>query len=467
MAREGARVGAVSAGDHLQTGYQLWLVGHQLEHARAPWRDPYSFQPVVEPRPNFAGWPFGLPFWPLHRALGAVAAWNVFLLLGFVLSGACAALWLRSLRLRRGAAIAGGLAFCLAPYVVAQASLGHLLAWVAALLPLSLYAWERGLRGSSSWLALSAAALVSIPLSGQVHLALAAVPFFLLYTLLRRRAIAVALGSTLLAMLAGGLVYAAALRDTVGTGGRTFAQVERYSADASGFLSRTVPDEPERFVFLGWLTPALAVAGLVVLILERRRDLAAALGLGALVPILLALGANLPGYEALWRHLPGLKHTRVPERLLPVACLALAALAAFAVNRVRWPGTAAIVAALLLLDLHVGGLFERARADEGNAAYAVLRDEPPGRLLDLPVYLPDRQEAGVYLYYSQQAPRERVDGYSTTAPVEADRQLRALRRNPCSDLDALGVRYLVLHAPGPTCGAQLIGRDGDVSVYRR
>ena len=30
--------------------YRLWLVGHQLEHGRAPWRDPYSFQPEAAPR---------------------------------------------------------------------------------------------------------------------------------------------------------------------------------------------------------------------------------------------------------------------------------------------------------------------------------------------------------------------------------------------------------------------------------
>jgi hypothetical protein len=32
--------GEASPGDHLQTLYHYWLVGHQLEHGRAPWRDP-------------------------------------------------------------------------------------------------------------------------------------------------------------------------------------------------------------------------------------------------------------------------------------------------------------------------------------------------------------------------------------------------------------------------------------------
>lgn len=179
--------GEAAPGDHLQTGYQLWLVGHQLEHARAPWRDPYSFQPEVKPRWNLAGWPFGVVYWPLQRAFGTVAAWNLFVLLGFLGTGGFAALWLRELGLRRGATLTGGLAFSLAPYLQVQSGLGHLLAWIAMLLPLSLYAVERARRGSTSWLLLAGAALVSIPLSGQLHLALGAIPFFALYAFVRFR----------------------------------------------------------------------------------------------------------------------------------------------------------------------------------------------------------------------------------------------------------------------------------------
>jgi hypothetical protein len=454
MAEGRAGHGEAAPGDHLQTGYQLWLVGHQLEHGRAPWRDPYSFQPVVEPRVNFAGWPFGLPYWPLKRAFGTVAAWNYFLLVAFLGAGGFAALWLRELHVRRGAAVAGGLAFSLAPYLVGQASAGHLLAWVSMLLPLALFAYERGLRRSTWWFAVAALALASIPMSGQVHLALGAIPFFLLYALCRGRALGVALGSAALAVGAGLLVYVVAIRDTTGAGGRSFAQVERYSADGADFVSRDVRHGIESFVFIGWATPLIALAGLAVLVFERRLRLATALGLGALVPLVLALGANVPGYETLWRNLPGLDSTRVPERLMPVACLALAALVAVAASRLRWPGTAALITVLLLLDLHVG-VFEPTAADEDNRAYAALRSSPPGRLLELPVFLPDRQEASVYLYYLMQAPREHPSGYSTTAPRAADKQLRDLHAGLCGSrrarartsetLNALRVRYIAVH----------------------
>ena len=38
MSGGAAGKGEAAPGDHLQTLYHFWLVGHQLEHTRAPWR---------------------------------------------------------------------------------------------------------------------------------------------------------------------------------------------------------------------------------------------------------------------------------------------------------------------------------------------------------------------------------------------------------------------------------------------
>ena len=223
--------GEAAPGDHLQTSYNLWLVGHQLEHGRAPWRDPYSFQPEVKPRWNLAGWPFGFVYWPLQAALGTVLAWNVFVLLGFLGAGGFTALWLREVGTPRGASLAGGLAFAMAPYLQAQWSAGHLLAWIAMLLPLSLYGLERARKGSDWWLALAGGALVSIPLSGQLHLALGAIPFFAAYALVRLPWAALL---AVPALGAGLLADALAVSGTTGASGRQFRQVEHYSASRAG-----------------------------------------------------------------------------------------------------------------------------------------------------------------------------------------------------------------------------------------
>ncbi|HSC92515.1 MAG TPA: hypothetical protein VLB86_12730, partial [Gaiellaceae bacterium] len=368
LAYGAAREGRVTPGDHLQTAYALWLPGHQLARGAAPWLDPYSFQPVVSPRVDFAGWPFSVAFGPLEWLLGTVRGWNAFVLLGFVGAGGLTTLWLRALGLPLGAALVGGLAFALAPYRVAQTAGGHLLAPVSMLLPLALYGVER----RRTWRA--AASLASIPLSGQVHLALGAIPFVLAYALVRGRR-AAAWSSAGAAVAAGLLVWAVSLRGNEPE--RPFAEVERYSAHLGDFLGRTM-HEFERFVLLGWLVPLLALAGVL---LARRRDLAAVLAAGVAVPVLFALGSTTPLYEPLWRTVPGLGSTRVPERLLPIACLCLAGLAAIAVARLPRGWMVALAGLAVVVDLRAGvELFRPLNADEGNRAYAALREQPPGRV---------------------------------------------------------------------------------------
>ena len=234
------------------------------------------------------------------------------------------------------------------------------------------------------------------------------------------------------ALAAGLLVDRWAVSGSIGAG-RSFAQVERLLRGALRLRhARRSGAAVEELVFVGWLTPLLALAGLVAI--RERRGLALVLGLAALVPCLLALGANLPGYETLWRVLPGLDSTRVPERFMPIACLALAALVG--VRRRRWSCTLQLAQSgprarrggravvVLAVDLRVP-VFGAVAADEPSAAYAAIRGD--GRLLELPVFRPDLHYGSVYLGYARQSPRERPQGYSTLAPPAADRLARELR----------------------------------------
>ena len=472
--------GEAAAGDHLQAEYHLWLVGHQLSRGAAPWRDPYTFRPESPPRWNFGGWPFGLPFWPLAAVFGEVLGWNLFLLLTYLAAGAFAYLWLRELRLPVGAALVGGLVFELAPYRVAQ-SAGHLRGPISALLPLALWAFERSQRGSRWWLAGAAAALASIPFS-DVHLALGAIPFFLLYALCR--------GGRLWALAATVPAVGAALlvghfsTSGIGSGGRSLREVRHYSATGLDFVTRHPRHGLESFVFLGWLTPLVALAGLVLLLAARRFWLALALAVGAVVPVLLAFGTHFPLYSTLWHHLAPLRYPRVPERLMPVACLAIAALVAFAIARVRWLPLVAVVLVLVAADLRVS-IYHAAAAEPGRRAYAGLHE--PGRLLELPVLHPSVHLGSVYLWYDQVAQRERPGGYSTIAPQSAARLSLRLAELNCGDwrrgddelLRRLGVRYVAFHRglAGPTgwfAWRELLGhgfgqvaRDDGVTMLER
>ena len=111
----------------------------------APWLDPYSFQPLVDPQVVLAGWPFGLAFWPLDAALRARGRLEPAAPRDDRRRGAPHLRVAAELQLPSAAACIGGLAFALAPYRLAQSGT-HLLGWIAVLLPLALFAYERSRR---------------------------------------------------------------------------------------------------------------------------------------------------------------------------------------------------------------------------------------------------------------------------------------------------------------------------------
>jgi hypothetical protein len=447
LARPAAGYGEAAAGDHLQLGWAFWLPAHQLERGKVPWADPYSFRPEADAAPNVQGWLLALPYWPLDRLFGAVWAYDLIVLLSFVTAGGLACWWVRCLGPGRGSALVGGLVFALAPYRVGQ-STGHLLGLIAFLLPATLLALERR---RFVWATL---ALAAIPLSGQIHLAMGAVALTVGYAWARlpRADWWKAGAGALTATCAAVLVQHVVVQGSIAGGGRSFAQVERYSAELSDFVTRSVGAGIEEFVFVGWLTPLLALAG-VWAVRRRSRGLAWFLALAAVVPCLLALGAHLPLYEPLWNAFPPLRFARVPERLLPIACLAIAALVAFALDVVAGSERAGLTAAVLAgvavvaiaIDLRVP-LFGAVEPDRSNAAYAAVNGT--GRLLELPVIRPDIHFGSVYLGYARQSPRARPQGYSTTAPPAADRLARTLRGLSCGRGTVpkdLGVRFVVVH----------------------
>jgi hypothetical protein len=407
-----------------------------------------------------------------------VPAYNALLLLALAAAGLAACWWLRALAVPRAAALLGGVAYALAPYLVAQAAAGHLLALVAWLPPLALLALERR---RLVWAGLL---LAAIPLAGQLHLALGTVPLTLAYAWARleRRELPRAVAAAAAGAAATVLAWALTVPGSIASGGRSLASVERYQAEPGDLLDRRVGPEVEEFVFLGWLLPLVALAGLALLVRQGRGRLALVLGLAAVVPAALALGTSLPLYEPLWHAFPPLRYPRVPERLLPLACLALAALAALAAARLRRPALVALLLVLLAADLRVSAL-EPTPADASSRAYAALDGD--GRLLELPVFRPGQHGGSVHLAYARQSPRERPQGYSTVAERAADRWAEANAGLSCGRGSVpAGIRYVAVHrglyaqsgAYGATCpdraelmlrsaGWRPLARDGAISTW--
>ena len=409
------------------------------------------------------GWPFGLLYWPLGAVFGPVVAWNLLLLGTIVAAGLLTYAWLRALGLGEWAAAIGGLAFAVAPYRLAQSATGHLLGWAALFVPLALLGIERARvastpRRANAWGAATAAALASIAVSGQLHLALGAIPFVVAYALVRRGRIPLlwAAGGAVAAAVVGLVVRYTLIAGSAEDQGRSLAEVRKFQAEWPDLVNRWHRPGSEEFVYLGWLTPLLAIAGFVFL-WRGRRWLALVLGLGAVVPILLSLGTNLPIYSPLWHALPPLRFPRVPERFMPIADLALAALVAFAageaIRRAGRRGTAVAAGLLVLVALDLGAQPVRATAaDPDNGAYAALSG--PGRILELPLFDPGIHYGSVYDYYALQAERERPQGYNTLAPQAAYTFAFTYDRISCgvwrpgdqATLDHLGVTSVFLHS---------------------
>ena len=230
---------------------------------------------------------------------------------------------------------------------------------------------------------------------------------------------------------------------SIGEGGRSLRQVDKFSAEWLDFVVRHARHGTESFVFLGWLTPLVAIAGLVFLLLRRTYGLAVVLGLGALLPIVLALGTNTP----LYRPRPLRRSIRCASPACPSGCSRSPASRSRRSSpspsrscrssgcRSACPrrriviGVVAVV--LLVADLRVT-TFRPTEADAKNAAYSALAGTA-GRLVEVPVFRPGIHYGGVYLYYDMRAKRERPQGYSTLAPVVADTVAKRLAAINCGD----------------------------------
>ena len=119
------------------------------------------------------------------------------------------------------------------------------------------------------------------------------------------------------------------------------------------------------------------------------------------------------------------------------------------------------------------------------AAYAAIHGD--GRLFELPVINPGIHYGSVYLAYARQSPRERPQGYSTTATRASGLLARDLRGLSCGSGSLppeLGVRFVAVHRGlyrqsgwfAPDCadraeaalrgdGWHRIGRDGEISIW--
>ena len=460
--------------------YNLWLVGHQLGRGEAPWLDPYSFQPETDRAAEPAGLAARAA---LLAARGGVRAGRR------VERDRPARVRARRRRgrgrgcarstCRRGAALAGGLVFALAPYRVAQ-SAGHLLGLIAFLLPLALLGFERARRPRphARLVARGAAPRSRRSRSPARRTSRSARSRSCSPTRSCGRA-----SASLLLGAGAGAAAATSRRPRraraddrrLDRGRRPLARSPSAATRRSSATSSraTLERELEQFVLLGWATPLLALVGLVAARARGppRRSPRCSRS-ASLVPVVLALGTRTCRSTSC----SGTRCRRSASRACPSGCCRSRASRSRRSSRSRSPGIrrprrARGARCSCSRSTCASTCSSRSRPTSDDAAYAALAAAPPARLLELPVFSPDRHYGSAYLYYVLQAPRERPGGYSTTAPLAADRRRapaaaarlrRRGRRSASACSTDLGVRYVAVHrrlyAPTVYVGAVCVPR---------
>ncbi len=301
----------------------------------------------------------------------------------------------RGLGLRRPAALLGGIAFALSDLFLTH--IGNLnLNATAAWLPLLLLLTHRALTEGRAALASGAGAvLATAALAGHAQMLLflaLTLALYLLYRLAvdRRRARTLGLAALIVAVGVGGaalaLLPAWEMAGHTGRSHLTYDEATRYSLPpraligllAPGFYGRGpagfwAPWERVEVGYVGIAALALAVAAVT----SRTTHYASRFTHYVLPPIphakgypvaffailtplafTLAMGRHTPLYGLLYRYAPTFDQVRVPARLILLADLGLAALAAYGLDRLLqsgagrfagWTGSAALAAAAVLL----------------------------------------------------------------------------------------------------------------------
>jgi hypothetical protein len=306
----------------------------------------------------------------IWSGVSQVTTYNLLLLSSMALSGW--AMWRYAIYLtgHSGAAILAGIIFAFVPFRFDH--FHHLELQATIFLPLTLLYFERTIdRGTRRDVWLMAACYVAQVYSciyysvflATVLMPVATVRLWQLPSDRRNAIVRAAIPAAIVAaIVVAPYAYAYALnRATLGE--RLVSDIRLYSATVSNYLATTDANaihggwsapfgQPERFLFPGVLTIALAIAG--ALSIDRRR--ASLLAIGA-IGFVISLGLNTPLYEMLRTVLFPYRGLRAPARASILVFLALAALGAYGWSRLmrgrsRRVATIATVmmAAALLLE---------------------------------------------------------------------------------------------------------------------
>ncbi len=446
---------------------------------------------IFAPRPDTLAYSehlFGIVavVWPVHLATeNLVLAYNVAVMLSFVLSGLGMYLLARDLTGDRWAGLVAGTIYLAVPYHFLH--LLHVQLLTFQWFPFVFWCLLRYFRdGKRRFIVGTVVFSLLQALSCNyyaVYLAFAIVVLGLVVLvvarnlLTRRRVVELSLGA--LAMFVIALPFLLPYERNRDRGFyRRYEDVVQFSAVPSDYLRPSAfNDAPhtawllrqqrsEKALFPGFL--ALALAGLGVYHGRggdsARRMMWIFFSVMSVLAVVLSLGPETPSgtalpYRFFYRHVPGFDGMRVPARISVLALVSGAALAGIGASWVlslarRRETIAALgLVALLLFEYQTGSL-ARALPDAPAipAIYSELEKAPsPGAVLELPIHEGEAiAEESLPMYYSTVHWKPLVNGYSGWWPNDYWELVGRLRHFPTSRslrflLERAPVRYVVVH----------------------
>jgi hypothetical protein len=407
---------------------------------------------------------------PLRWAgVGPVLIYNLVFLSGFAISGVGTALLVRRLTSSAAAGLLAGFVFAFLPFRIDHYA--HLQLQQTQFLPLALWAFHRLLQRGRPVDGVLFGAFAAGQALSCLYYGVSLVPYLMAvcgtmlvaeraFTKERLRALAVAAGVALLALLPIGEAYLSA-RMVVGE--RNRAEAAAGSATLTNYLAPSEANavygrafrrfmQPERRLFPGFTVMVLALVGLWPPLSSTRL----AYGLGLLIALDLSLGLNGFLYAPLYDYFPPFRALRVPARIGMLVGFTLAVLAGYGsariVSRVRSSRARTTVFAVLfsfVLIEYASKPIELQPIPAPLGIYADLvadRGDPASPVLEFPISPGDD---ATYMYYATSHWHPLVNGYSGFFPASYVDIVRDMRGFPDEvSIDAVkrtGVRYLIIH----------------------
>jgi O-antigen/teichoic acid export membrane protein len=518
----GSTVTGTLGSDATGSVWWLWELNHESGyHLLGTTHHTLSGAPLGWNEGNGLNLQWLLPYYPaylLTKVVGEIAAYNVDVLAGYVLSGAAMYLLARYLRCRRAVAAWAALVYVVFPWHLARAEHGSLVhIEVLTLLVLALVAATR--RPTWTRFAFVALATLGCWLTSGYYGSMAfitAVAYAAGAAAFRRgRRVVLVAGAAAAATVVTAVMALGAVVSGTNGGAGLNRSVTDLSALALRPIELVVPAAPHLLLggglsgfwpqrlhgsnlteitnYLGLLTFGLAIAWVVTVILRRRdastdeRAVTAGLVTAFVVAFLFAVPSPLGGVSMpsrlLWHFVPAF---RVPSRWDPLLMTVLLPLAALGLQTVldavsrRWrrgwlaPAVAVIAMAVSFAELAIHPIETRFRTNAVPPAYAAVQRTPPGVLAEYPLGTSD-----VYRFWQRRHGRPLLNGAAAGTPGDEARLvvLDPAASGTAATLALLGVSAIVLHPHAivdaeaqpstPTAGYSLVARapDGD-TVWR-